>query len=300
MELRDIEYFAVIAEHRHLGRAAEALGLGQPALSLSLRRLEKSADARLIHRTPKGLELTAVGSALLSHVQRLQLAREDLAKEIAYVARGQVGRLRIGANANIANGLLADACSVMLKEAPGVTLNVVVAGETAALVQTLRKGELDLIVSFTSHGSHEGVTHERLCEVEFVVYASIRHRLARRKSVSLGDLVNERWVSTPGSALTARNSLRHTFEERGLPAPQIAVMSDSAELSRQLVAGSDLLGFAARRPIARNAKFLGLKILQISDMTWTRFIVIACRTSGYQSPVAKRFIDILRKLGTQA
>jgi LysR family hydrogen peroxide-inducible transcriptional activator len=50
MNLRDIEYFAAIAEHRHLGRAAEALGLGQPALSISLRRLEKAADAKLVVR----------------------------------------------------------------------------------------------------------------------------------------------------------------------------------------------------------------------------------------------------------
>ena len=80
MDLRDIEYFAVIAEHGHLGRAAEALGLGQPALSVSLRRLEDSAGAKLVKRTPKGVELTDVGRALLSHVGRLQLAREDLAR----------------------------------------------------------------------------------------------------------------------------------------------------------------------------------------------------------------------------
>ena len=58
MELRDIEYFAVIAEHGHLGRASEALGLSQPALSKSLRRLEEAVEARLFNRTPKGMELT--------------------------------------------------------------------------------------------------------------------------------------------------------------------------------------------------------------------------------------------------
>ena len=83
MNLRDIEYFAVVSQHGHLGRAAEALGLGQPALSMSLRRLEKSAQAKLVKRTPKGVELTAVGAALLSHVSKLRLARADLAREVA-------------------------------------------------------------------------------------------------------------------------------------------------------------------------------------------------------------------------
>jgi DNA-binding transcriptional LysR family regulator len=48
MELRDIEYFATVAQYGHLGRAAEALGLGQPALSKSLRRLESFANAKLV------------------------------------------------------------------------------------------------------------------------------------------------------------------------------------------------------------------------------------------------------------
>src|SRR5690348_18491559 len=98
MNLRDIEYFAVVAQHGHLGRAAEELGLSQPALSMSLRRLERSAQAKLVKRTPKGVELTAVGAAPLSHAARLRLARDDLARELADLAHGHAGQLRIGAS----------------------------------------------------------------------------------------------------------------------------------------------------------------------------------------------------------
>ena len=63
MELRDIEYFAVVAEHGNLRRASEALGLSPPALSKSLRRLEESMQAKLVERTPKGVALTPVGAA---------------------------------------------------------------------------------------------------------------------------------------------------------------------------------------------------------------------------------------------
>ena len=69
MELRDIEYFAVIAEHGHLGRAADVLGLSQPALSKSLRRLEQALQVKLVKRTPKGVELSAEGSVLLLRVR---------------------------------------------------------------------------------------------------------------------------------------------------------------------------------------------------------------------------------------
>ncbi len=145
MDLRDIEYFAVIAEHRHLGRAAEALGLGQPALSISLRRLEQAADAKLVRRTPKGVELTVVGAALLSHVRRLQLARDDLAREVADLAHGKAGHLRIGASPGNTESLLPGACSTLLKDAARITLDVTVQ-DNDALLPALRKGDLDLVV----------------------------------------------------------------------------------------------------------------------------------------------------------
>ena len=88
MELRDIEYFAVIAEHGHLGRAADALGLSQPALSKSLRRLEHALHVKLVKRTPKGVELTAEGSVLLLRVRELRLSLQGVAREIADMSSG--------------------------------------------------------------------------------------------------------------------------------------------------------------------------------------------------------------------
>ncbi|MBI2291132.1 MAG: LysR family transcriptional regulator [Betaproteobacteria bacterium] len=299
MDLRDIEYFAVIAEHGHLGRAAEALGLGQPALSISLRRLESSAGAKLVKRTPKGVELTDIGSTLLSHVRRLKLAREDLAREVSDLAHGQAGHLRIGASPATASGRLAEACSTLLKDAPKITLDVSIAASTDALLQTLRKGELDIIVPHMLNAPPEGVVREVLWEDEFIVYASVRHRLARRKSVALADLVQERWAATAASAILGRQSLQRTFEERGLPAPRIALTSDSVVMNHRLVASSDLLGIASRRPVEQDAGNLGLKIIPVTDVKWIRPVAVVYRKDGYLSPVARRFIAILKAMAKE-
>src|SRR5262245_38436371 len=98
MRLQDIEYFAAIAEHRNLGRAAEALDMSISALSKSLRRLETSMQAKLVRRTPKGVELTAEGDVLLSHTRRLQISLSDVTREVGEVSRGRAGHLRIGGN----------------------------------------------------------------------------------------------------------------------------------------------------------------------------------------------------------
>jgi DNA-binding transcriptional LysR family regulator len=145
----------------------------------------------------------------------------------------------------------------------------------------------------------EGIVREPLWEDEFVVYASVRHPLARRKAVALAALVQERWAATAASAILARQSLRRTFEENGLPAPQIALMSDSESMNARLVASSDLLGVATRRGMEQSADSLGLKIIPVSDVKWIRPVALMYRKDGYLSPVARRFIEILKAMAKE-
>lgn len=117
MELRDLEYFAVIAEHGHLGRAADALRLSQPALSKSLRRLEQLLDVKLVNRTAKGVELTPEGSMLLLRVRELRLSLQSVAREIADMSQGRAGHLRVGVAPFVSEELLSNAFAVLLKDA---------------------------------------------------------------------------------------------------------------------------------------------------------------------------------------
>ena len=110
----------VAGQHGSIGRAADALGLSQPALSKSLRRLEQSVHAKVVKRTPKGVELTAVGNALLAQVRRLRLTRDDISREAADLSQGRAGHLRIGTGPESALHLVPTACAALLKEAPKV------------------------------------------------------------------------------------------------------------------------------------------------------------------------------------
>ena len=122
MELRDIEYFAVIAEHGHLGRAAGVLGLSQPALSKSLRRLEQALQVKLVKRTSRGIELTSEGSVLLLRVRDLRLSLQSLGQEIADVSEGRVGHLRVGVGFPGPEQFLSTAFATLLKGAPRTKL----------------------------------------------------------------------------------------------------------------------------------------------------------------------------------
>lgn len=298
MDLRDIEYFTVVAQHGHLGRAAEALGLGQPALSMSLRRLEKSAQAKLVTRTPKGVELTAIGAALLSHAGKLRLARDDLAREVADLAHGRAGTIRIGASPSSIDVALPEACSALLMEAPKVTVSVAVL-DNDALLPALRKGDLDVAVTHTRQLTLPDLVLEPLREDEFVVYCASSHRLARRKSITLEELAQERWAAATSAsgAFGPLLVLREAFEARGLTAPRVTLVSDLVMFSFSAVARSDLLGIAIRPNIEEVAARLRLTILPVKRTDWVRRVAAAYRKEAYLSPAARRLIDILKDRG---
>jgi DNA-binding transcriptional LysR family regulator len=96
MELRRLRYFIVTAEELHVGRAAEKLGIAQPALSQQLKVLEQALGVRLFERIGRGIQLTPVGELFLPEA-RATVAQADRAANIARgAARGDLGRVEIG------------------------------------------------------------------------------------------------------------------------------------------------------------------------------------------------------------
>lgn len=292
MELRDIEYFSVVAKHGNLGRAAEALGLSQSALSKSLRRLEGEIRAKLVKRTPKGVDLTAEGATLLSRVHRLRLSLDDIAREVADVTHGLAGHLRVGAGFGYSMHLLPAACGILARDAPNVKVSHR-DRSNSDLYQALRQGELDLAVVTMPEEMQQDLVQEHLYEDDYVVCASAHHRLAKKKQVLLADLAQERWtVSEPGTAIWRR--IHQVFEERGLSAPQITFETGNPALRLSLVATSDMLGYSWSSVVRRSARNLPLVELRVKELTSTFRVGVACRRDGYLSPAAKRFIQILK------
>lgn len=79
-------------------------------------------SAKLVGRTPKGVDLTAVGSALLAHVQPLRLSLRDVAREAGDLSQGRAGHLRLGSGPTMAEDLLPAAYTALAKQSPKVTL----------------------------------------------------------------------------------------------------------------------------------------------------------------------------------
>ncbi|HWK27605.1 MAG TPA: LysR substrate-binding domain-containing protein [Solirubrobacter sp.] len=159
MELRQLEYFAAVARHRHFTRAAESLYVSQPALSQQIRRLEAELGLPLLRRTSRGVELTAAGEDLLAHAEavlrHVAEARAELDRHTG-LTRGVV---RVAATAADAPRLSA-ALAAFHTEHPGLQIGLRQGSEAevAALVQA---GAVDVALLATAP---PGVSARRLSD----------------------------------------------------------------------------------------------------------------------------------------
>src|SRR6201984_2648444 len=96
MELRHLRYFVAVGEEQHYGRAAERLGIAQPALSRQLQDLEKELGFTLFDRLPRGVKLSAAGKLYLSDARRILLEVEEAKLRAERVATGRAGVPRGG------------------------------------------------------------------------------------------------------------------------------------------------------------------------------------------------------------
>lgn len=296
MDLRDLRYFETIAEFEHLGRATRALHRTQPALTSSIRRLERACGTVLFERAGRGIRLTEAGKVLLKWARRTRLDVEEARQEVAAIGRGLSGHVRIGIVPTAAQFLLPSVARQLLHEAPEVTLRTV-AGLVDSLAPLLRSGEIDLMVGTEITGK-DGLVSQVVAEDSIVVAARANHDVFRGKP-TLKDLAGWRWALQPPGAPT-RDWLDHTFDRKRLPRPVVQVEATMLLLLPALIAETGLLSFLSRQHLSQRPGRAGLKEVPVPEAIMRRRMAVTWRSEGYLSPAAQRVIDLFAAEGRTA
>ncbi len=145
LTLKQLRYFAALAEHRHFGRAADASAISQPALSVQIRELEETLGIQLVERSARQVRLTSFGEDFLTRVQAILQSVDELG-DLARAAQDRlVGRLRIGVIPTIAPYLLPPVIRTLAETSPELDLHV---RETITprLIDELAEGRLDTAI----------------------------------------------------------------------------------------------------------------------------------------------------------
>lgn len=145
LTLKQFRYFEALAEHAHFGRAADASGISQPALSMQIKELEDSLGAQLFERAARHVRLTSFGEDFAPRVRDILRAVDEVS-DLARQAQNRLsGRLRIGVIPTVAPYLLPSFLGHLSHAHPTVDVHVRET-QTQTLISELTQGRIDAAI----------------------------------------------------------------------------------------------------------------------------------------------------------
>src|SRR5271170_3030161 len=192
MELHPLRVFLTVAGERSFSRAAEKLLRTQPAISLSIQRLESELGEQLIDRSAKDLLLTDAGRIVLDYARRYENLQGDLENALAELRDKSAGRLTIGANESSTLYLL-NHIERYRKRFPKIKVQIR-RSLSSRIPMELLDGELELgILTYDPEDERLVTTVIYTDHLAFIV--SPEHRLAGHTSVAITDLGEEPFIA---------------------------------------------------------------------------------------------------------
>jgi DNA-binding transcriptional LysR family regulator len=183
--------------------AAESLGYTQSAISRQIAALEDAAGTPLFERRARGVTLTDAGGALLRHAGAVLDEVEAARRDLEGLSAAATSRLRLGAFPTAAAALLPRAVAGFRERRPGVDVSLREGSTPSQLRRVSSSGVDAAVVGFlpgSSRGRDRRVALEHLLDDPLLLAVGPGHRLARRRSVEIDELVSESWVAATAKA----------------------------------------------------------------------------------------------------
>jgi DNA-binding transcriptional LysR family regulator len=296
LKLRDLHVVLAVAECGGMAKAAEKLAITHPVVSKTISDLEETLGVRLFDRSARGVELTAYGQALLNCGTAVFDELRQGLQRIECLADASAGDLRIGCPDIMTAGVVPPLVEQFLGRYPRVRLHVEHAETALGQFQTLRERRVDLLIGrLPGQFSVEDLEAEPLLDETFIALAGLQSPWARRRQLTLADLVDEPWVLPPYDSVPGA-LIAEIFRATGLEPPRASVVTLSANLTAALVGMGNFVGVLPSSVARFNARRLSLKMLPISlPDTRIRVSIITVKKRT-RSPLAELFIDSAREV----
>ncbi|WP_018259934.1 LysR family transcriptional regulator [Methylobacterium sp. WSM2598] len=197
MEFRHIRTVLAAAEDLHFTRAAQRLGIAEPALSQQIRQLEEELGTPLFRRLTRGVELTEAGRAFLPYARAALAAADEGAAAAKRAAKGELGQLRIGFTSSASFNPIVTGTIGRFRDAyPGMDL-ALQEQVTTVLLRGLREGVIQLAFIRAAEDETEGLRRTALPEEPLWAALPAKHRLAGAGRIDLADLAADRFIVYP-------------------------------------------------------------------------------------------------------
>jgi DNA-binding transcriptional LysR family regulator len=293
MELRHLRCLAVLAEELHFGKAAERLGIAQPALTQQIQALERELGVRLFQRTKRSVHLTVAGKLTLDEALRTLQQAERTRLIAGQAGRGEKGLIEIGYVGSAAfSGVLARTISAYRKTNPNVELHLYELGIHQQL-SDLNSRRLDAaFLRLPVRPWPVGLTSATLLSEPIVVAVPAQHPLAKKRTISITSLAQESFIAmryTEGVGFHAQVDdicRQHQF------VPRITQRAQQFAAVASMVGAG--LGVALVPASIRNLRLPNVAFRPLAGIKETSTLALVFRKSE-QAPAVVSFIEKVKR-----
>lgn len=297
LKTRQLLLLAAMEEEGNVRRAADVLGMTQPAASRLLKELEDVLEVRLFDRTPHGMHPTLYGEVMIRHARMVLSNLSQAHDEIAALRAGLVGQVQLGAIAAAAATMVPLAIARVKASYPQLQIWLQV--ETSdVMLPLVAQGHLDIMVGrvlerqgqFKDAVRYEPIAEEPLCVVArpghpLVLANANASANAHAGTLTMADIAGEGWVlHPPGSVLRHRFDM--VFSEMGLAPPGNVVNTNNIVAIAGILLQSDMLAVMPEEVARQYEEFGTLRRLAIELPCRMDAFGIITRQTRLLSPAA--------------
>jgi DNA-binding transcriptional LysR family regulator len=294
MELRHLRYFVAVAENLNFTRAAAKLHLAQPSLTRQIHNLEEEIGVRLLNRTKSQVTLTEEGRTFLVDARRILALASESIQAVQRLSRGETGQLNIAYSSNFNFELLPETLGAFRRTFPHIALNLFDM-TPAEQFRALEARKIDLgFVGLRPPAATRDLQWESIARHTTVVVLPLKHPLARKRQISLGELKSMFFV---GLSEKTHPGFRDWLSETCAPAGFTPRILQEAELEPALMTFvADGLGVALAREQVKQLPHPGVAFRPLTPPVKSDYCIAWNR--GNDSNALQQYIQIVKSLAS--
>jgi DNA-binding transcriptional LysR family regulator len=286
--LRQMKVFMVVAEHLNFTRAAKALHLSQPAVSMQVKQLEEAVGLPLFDQAGKKILLSEAGREIYQYARTIFQTFEEMDEVIAALKGLGTGHLNI-AVASTVNYFAPRLLAAFSRSYPGIDLHLDVTNRQR-LMGLLKSNEIDIVLMGLPPEDIE-LEYEPFMENPLVVIAPPGHPLEGETKIPIQRLQDEVFIMREEGSGT-RLAMERFFAEQHIEISTGMQMTRNEAIKQAVRAGMGL-GVVSTHTIELELETGRLVVLDVAGFPLQRHWYLVYRKSKRLSPSARAFVDFV-------
>ena len=291
LNFHQLYIFYAVASYNSFSRAAEAMEITQPAVSIQIQELEKSLGAILFHRRSRGLRVTDVGETVYAYAQQIFGLSNKLLETVVEIQDLRTGHLNLGASGTPGEFVLPTAIGKFRQIYPGIQVEMSV-GNNRSVINKILAQELDIgMVGSRPQGNFDELEMTDYVTDEIILVASPNHPVNQMSNLDIQNVV-EHGIIVRELGTATRRAADECLEGLGV-SPKVAMNLGSNQAIKQAAIAGGGIGVVPRWGVTAEVKSGMLNILDVPRWKCERPLVLVYHKGRHLSPSQRAFLEFL-------